>query len=67
MYSDTSRIYFCVLMQHDRVIAYASRQLNKHEDNYPTMIWSWLMSYLPFFIVFGCNISSSIKLTWDIL
>ena len=23
-------------MQHDRVIAYASRQLKKHEVNYPT-------------------------------
>ena len=26
----------CVLMQHDRVIVYASRQLKKHEVNYPT-------------------------------
>lgn len=26
----------CVLMQHDQVIAYASRQLMKHEQNYPT-------------------------------
>ena len=26
----------CVLMQEDRVIAYASRQLRKHEVNYPT-------------------------------
>ena len=26
----------CVLMQNDRVIAYASRQLKKHEQNYPT-------------------------------
>ena len=26
----------CVSMQHDRVIAYASRQLKKHEVNYPT-------------------------------
>jgi len=26
----------CVLMQGGRVIAYASRQLNKHEVNYPT-------------------------------
>ena len=25
-----------VLMQNDRVIAYASRQLKKHEENYPT-------------------------------
>ena len=26
----------CVLMQNDRVIVYASRQLKKHEENYPT-------------------------------
>ena len=26
----------CVLMQHGRVIAYASRQLKQHELNYPT-------------------------------
>ena len=26
----------CVLMQNDRVIAYSSRQLKKHEENYPT-------------------------------
>ena len=26
----------CVLMQNDKVIAYASRQLKKHEQNYPT-------------------------------
>ncbi|OMO99999.1 Integrase, catalytic core [Corchorus capsularis] len=26
----------CVLMQDDKVIAYASRQLKKHEENYPT-------------------------------
>ena len=26
----------CVLMQHKRVVAYASRQLKKHELNYPT-------------------------------
>ena len=26
----------CVLMQHDKVIAYASRQLKLHEKNYPT-------------------------------
>ena len=26
----------CVLMQEERVVAYASRQLRKHELNYPT-------------------------------
>ncbi|GKB65060.1 putative reverse transcriptase domain-containing protein [Tanacetum coccineum] len=37
VYSDAS--YFglgCVLMQRGKVIAYASRQLKKHEENYPT-------------------------------
>ena len=37
VYSDGSRQGLgCVLMQNDRVIAYASRQLKKHEENYPT-------------------------------
>ena len=37
VYSDASRKGLgCVLMQNDRVIAYASRQLKKHEENYPT-------------------------------
>ena len=37
VYSDASRQGLgCVLMQHDRVISYASRQLKKHEENYPT-------------------------------
>ena len=36
VYSDASRQGLgCVLMQNDRVIAYASKQLKKHE-NYPT-------------------------------
>ena len=37
VYSDASRqgLGF-VSMQNDRVIAYASRQLKKHEENYPT-------------------------------
>ena len=35
--SDASRQGFgCVLMHNDRVIAYASRQMKKHEENYPT-------------------------------
>jgi hypothetical protein len=37
MYCDTSRDGLaCVLMQEGRVIAYASRQLRRHELNYPT-------------------------------
>ena len=37
VYSDASRKGLgCVLMQNDRVIVYASRQLKKHEENYPT-------------------------------
>ena len=37
VYYDASRIDLVyVLMQNGRVIAYASRQLRKHEENYPT-------------------------------
>jgi len=37
VYSDASRSGLgCVLMQESRVIAYASRQLKMHEQNYPT-------------------------------
>ena len=37
VFSDASRQRLgCVLMQDGRVIAYASRQLKKHETNYPT-------------------------------
>ena len=37
IYCDASRVGLgCVLMQNDRVIAYASRQLKQHEKNYPT-------------------------------
>ena len=37
VYIDASRQGLgCVLMQNDRVIAYASKQLKKHEENYPT-------------------------------
>jgi len=37
IYSDASgKGLGCVLMQHDHVIAYASRQLKLHERNYPT-------------------------------
>ena len=35
MYCDASRQGLgCVLMQHENLIAYASRQLKKHEQNY---------------------------------
>ena len=37
VYCDASRQGLgCVLMQHENVIAYASRQLKKHDQNYPT-------------------------------
>ena len=37
IYCDASRLGLgCVLMQEERVVAYASRQLRKHELNYPT-------------------------------
>ncbi|XP_070010710.1 uncharacterized protein [Nicotiana sylvestris] len=37
VYCDASRVGLqCVLMQHDKVLAYASRQLKNHEKNYPT-------------------------------
>ena len=37
LYSDSSRIGLgCVLMQDGKVVAYASRQLKPHEQNYPT-------------------------------
>ena len=37
MYSVASKIGLgCVLMQDGKVVAYASRQLKPHEQNYPT-------------------------------
>ena len=37
VYCGASRVGLgCVLMQNGRVVAYASRQLKKHEQNYPT-------------------------------
>ncbi|CAA0819140.1 Uncharacterized mitochondrial protein AtMg00860, partial [Striga hermonthica] len=37
IYSDASKMGLgCVLMQQERVVAYASRQLKPHEQNYPT-------------------------------
>ena len=36
VFCDASRVGLgCVLMQKGRVVAYASRQLKKHEENYP--------------------------------
>ena len=37
MYNDASKIGLgCVMMQDGKVVAYASRQLKPHEQNYPT-------------------------------
>jgi len=37
IYSDASKNGLeCVLIQEDKVVAYASRQLKPHEKNYPT-------------------------------
>ena len=37
VYSDAfGKGLYCVLMQYEKVIAYASRQLRPHESNYPT-------------------------------
>ena len=37
VYYDASRVGLgCVLMQHEKVVAYVSRQLKVHERNYPT-------------------------------
>ena len=37
MYYDASKDGLgCVLMQSEKVVAYGSRQLNNHEQNYPT-------------------------------
>ena len=37
VYCDASRARLgCVLMQSERVVAYGSRQLKNHEQNYPT-------------------------------
>jgi hypothetical protein len=48
VYCDASGIGLgCVLMQDNRVIAYASRALRAHEQNYPTHILSLLPLYTP--------------------
>jgi hypothetical protein len=44
IYCDASRQGLgCVLMQEGKVIAYASKQLRKHEVNYPTHDLEWLL------------------------
>jgi hypothetical protein len=41
VYCDASGIGLgCVMMQDNHVIAYASRALRPHEQNYPTMTWN---------------------------
>ena len=42
LYSDASKVGLgCVLMKYGKVMAYASRQMKPHEQNYPTDVWSW--------------------------
>lgn len=42
IYSDASlRGMGCVPMQHGKVVAFASRQLKRQEQNYPPTTWSW--------------------------
>ena len=42
LYSDASKIGLgCVLMQDGKVVAYASRQMKLHEQNYPTHDLEW--------------------------
>ena len=42
VYCDASRVGLGrVLMQNEKEIAYVSRQLKKHEQNYPTHNWRW--------------------------
>ncbi|WMV09314.1 hypothetical protein MTR67_002699 [Solanum verrucosum] len=48
VYYDASKIGLgYVLVQHGKVIAYASRQLRKHEQNYPTHLLELLQLSLP--------------------
>ncbi|KAL0411738.1 UNVERIFIED_CONTAM: Transposon Ty3-I Gag-Pol polyprotein [Sesamum latifolium] len=63
VYTDASRQGFgCVLMQHGKVIAYASRQLRPHEMNYPTHDLELAAMYMHLKIwrhyLYGRNISN---------
>jgi hypothetical protein len=47
VYCDASRQGLgCVLMQKGKVVAYASRQLRKHEKNYPTHDLRWQQLFM---------------------
>ena len=47
VYCDASRKGLgCVLMQEGKVVAYASRQLRKHEENFLLTIWNWQPSFM---------------------
>ncbi|GKE82266.1 putative reverse transcriptase domain-containing protein, partial [Tanacetum coccineum] len=49
VYYDASLKGFgAVLMQREKVIAYASRQLRKNEENYRPMTWNWEQWFLLF-------------------
>ena len=51
VYCDASKAGLgCILMQSERVVAYGSRQLKNHEQNYPTHDMELVA------IVFGLNI-----------
>ena len=61
MYSDASKNGLrCVLMQDDKVVAYASRQLKPHEQNYPTHDLELAM------IVFALKIRRTIYMVKDV-
>ena len=48
MYCDASKDGLGgILMQSGRVVAYGSRQLKNHEQNYPTHVWNWELLSLP--------------------
>ena len=61
MYSNASKNGLrCVLMQDDKVVAFASRQLKPHEQNYPTHDLELAM------IVFALKIRRTIYMVKDV-